>query len=120
MGIPGKRGTNEQFIKDARKVHGNRYDYSMVEYVNAKTNVMITCTIHGDFPQTPASHINGHDGCRKCRGLETWTKELVLEEALKYKYRGEREREETNNSPLARCALPGRYCWYCHKLPINS
>jgi protein-arginine kinase activator protein McsA len=57
--------TNEQFIKEAQKVHGDKYDYSNVEYVNRKTKVCIICPIHGEFWQTPNNHLHGK-GCPKC------------------------------------------------------
>ena len=60
-----KKLTKEEFIEKARKVHGNKYDYSKVEYVNARTNVTIICPIHGEFPQTPSNHLSGR-GCDKC------------------------------------------------------
>ena len=58
--------TLEEFIEEANKIHGEgTYDYSKVDYKNYKTEVIITCPKHGDFPQTPASHLRGC-GCRKC------------------------------------------------------
>jgi very-short-patch-repair endonuclease len=58
--------TREEFIKKARLVHGDRYDYYKVVYRNARTNVTITCPIHGDFEQTPNKHINSCQGCPEC------------------------------------------------------
>lgn len=58
----------QEFIEAANKVHGNRYDYSKVNYVNAKSNVAIICKIHGEFEQTPNSHLTGHN-CEKCGNL---------------------------------------------------
>ena len=46
------------FIEKANKVHNFKYDYSRVNYVNANIKVLITCREHGDFPQTPGSHVN--------------------------------------------------------------
>ena len=60
------RGTKEVFIKKARKVHGDKYDYSKVDYTNAMTKVCIICPKHGEFWQTPAQHICGN-GCKECR-----------------------------------------------------
>lgn len=54
------------FIKRAKQIHGNKYDYSKVEYVNNHTKVCIICPIHGEFWQTPDSHLQGN-GCYKCR-----------------------------------------------------
>ena len=44
---------------------GDKYDYSKVEYINAKTKVCIICPEHGEFWQTPNDHLN-HHGCKKC------------------------------------------------------
>ena len=61
--------TKEQFIEKARNVHGDKYDYSKVEYVNGSTKVCIICPEHGEFWQTPLYHISSHIGCNKCRAL---------------------------------------------------
>jgi len=62
-----QRKTREKFIEDAKSVHGDEYDYSLVEYVNAGTKVKIICKKdgHGVFNQIPSDHHDGH-GCRKC------------------------------------------------------
>ena len=57
--------TTEEFIKKAREVHGDKYDYSKVEYVNSTTKVCIICPKHGEFTQSPKKHIAGQ-GCEKC------------------------------------------------------
>ena len=57
--------TTEVFIKKAREVHGDKYDYSKVKYESTSTKICIICKEHGEFWQTPYSHLNGH-GCSKC------------------------------------------------------
>lgn len=57
--------TTEEFIKKAQAMHGDKYDYSKVEYVSAKTKVCIICKEHGEFMQTPQKHLAGQ-GCIKC------------------------------------------------------
>lgn len=57
--------TLEAFIKNAREVHGDKYDYSKVEYINNRTKVCIICPKHGEFWQLPHDHIQGC-GCQKC------------------------------------------------------
>ena len=57
--------TTEDFIVRAIKVHGNLYDYSLVNYVNYDTNVRIICNEHGEFYQEVSNHLQGK-GCRKC------------------------------------------------------
>lgn len=58
--------SNKNFIKKAKEVHGDKYDYSKVEYKNSKTNVLIVCKIHGEFLQTPNHHTNSKNGCPDC------------------------------------------------------
>lgn len=60
--------TTKEFIKKAREVHGNKYNYSKVKYVNSHTNICIICPEHGEFKQTPSMHLEGH-GCPKCAGV---------------------------------------------------
>ena len=60
-----RKKTTEEFIQDARKVHGDKYDYANVDYKGAKTKVCIICHEHGKFEQTPSSHLQGQ-GCPKC------------------------------------------------------
>ena len=59
------RSNTAEFISQAKTVHGDRYDYSQVDYVNSETPVTIICPVHGPFRQPPHSHLAGR-GCRKC------------------------------------------------------
>ena len=61
-----RRKTKEEFIEQAVKVHGNKYDYSKVEYIDIHTKVCIICPIHGEFWQDPCNHLNGAN-CPKCK-----------------------------------------------------
>lgn len=54
------------FIEKAKEIHSDKYDYSLVEYVNNRTKVKIICPIHGEFEQTPLNHINHKNGCKFC------------------------------------------------------
>ena len=63
-----RKKTKDEFIKESRDVHGDKYDYSNVEYVNNKTKVCIICPKHGEFWQAPNNHLNGN-GCPKCSGV---------------------------------------------------
>ena len=77
-----QRKSNEQFVKDARNIHGDKYDYSKVNYKDRKSTITIICPIHGDFEQTPSKHLQGH-GCPKCGGsLKLNTLEFI-EKAIK-------------------------------------
>lgn len=62
-----KRGTLEGFIKKAREIHGDGYDYPEQVYKNVMTHIKIRCAIHGEFEQTPHAHLAGK-GCDRCGG----------------------------------------------------
>lgn len=53
------------FIEEAKTVHGNKYDYSSVNYINIDTKIKIICKIHEEFNQTPHHHLKGQ-GCKLC------------------------------------------------------
>ena len=55
----------ENFVTKSSVKHGSFYSYSNVYYVNSRTPVIITCSIHGDFTQTPNNHLQG-SGCKEC------------------------------------------------------
>jgi protein-arginine kinase activator protein McsA len=57
----------EDYIDKAVAIHGNKYDYSLINYINATTKIEILCKIHGEFWQKPSDHINGRNGCPSCR-----------------------------------------------------
>lgn len=73
--------TTEEFIEKSKQLHGNKYDYSKVKYINNHTKVTIICPIHGEFEQIPSNHLRKR-GCPKCAGKNKTTEEFV-EEALK-------------------------------------
>lgn len=57
---------NMVFIRQAQSIHGIRYDYANVNYINVHTPVTIVCREHGEFEQTPNSHITKKSGCPFC------------------------------------------------------
>lgn len=62
-----RKMTNETFIKKAKEIHGDRYDYSLVDYVNSLTTVTIICSEHGPFKQSPNNHISKKHNCPNCK-----------------------------------------------------
>lgn len=74
----GKGCDTEEFIRKARKVHGDKYDYSKVKYTKNREKVTIICPIHGEFDQVANYHLNGR-GCPKCAGNQQMTTEEFLE-----------------------------------------
>lgn len=79
-----------KFIEKAKLIHGDRYDYSLVEYVKATNNISINCYKHGMFNQTPNIHLSRKAGCPKCAGLGKDTNQFIEESRLihgnKYDY----------------------------------
>lgn len=57
--------TQDTFIEQAKIVHHNRYDYSLVQYVNTQKKVQIICPEHGVFDKAPGKHLQGQ-GCPVC------------------------------------------------------
>ena len=70
----------ELFIAKAKKIHGDRYNYSNVNYVNAKTHITIICREHGAFIQTPSNHLSNYN-CQKCANNFKLTTELFINKA---------------------------------------
>jgi len=63
-----RRDTTEDFIEKSRKVHGDKYDYSISVYVLDDVPLNIRCPIHGDFSMTPDAHKHSQ-GCSKCANV---------------------------------------------------
>lgn len=72
----------DDFITEAKNIHGDKYDYSKVEYRGAHTRVCIICPEHGEFWQTPANHLSGK-GCRKCYGRYNMSTADFINESYK-------------------------------------
>jgi len=83
------RKTTDEFIKKAINIHKDKYDYSLVNYINNSTKVKIICRkCLNIFEQVPSSHINNKFGCNKCARknqgkLKTKSERLFIEEAIK-------------------------------------
>jgi hypothetical protein len=92
----GVQLTTEEFIEKAKKVHGDKYDYSKTIYTIAHNKVIITCPKHGDFEQEASSHLCGK-GCPLCahggkvyKPYGYWdNKELCIAEGKKYHNKSE-------------------------------
>ena len=73
-----KKLDTEEFIKRSRGVHGDRYGYTKSVYVDARSPIIVTCPIHGDFYTTPDRHINKGTGCPYCNGgISLGTEEFI-------------------------------------------
>ena len=104
--------TTADFIERARVVHGDKYDYSLVDYKSAHGKVRIICPVHGEFQQQAASHTNG-SGCRACSGHLPITTESFIQRAKaiygdKYDY-SEVDYKNNKTKVLVICPEHGRF-----------
>ena len=81
-----QRSSKEEFIEKAKKIHGDMYDYSKVEYVNCSTEVCIICPKHGKFFQRPDHHLTSKCGCPKCQSkhFQTEIRNYLSDQHIKF------------------------------------
>ena len=70
------------FIEKCKRIHGDKYDYSMINYINNKTKVKIICSKHGEFLQIPSDHLRGK-GCISCGGRKKLNNEEFIKNSIK-------------------------------------
>lgn len=112
-----KKITTNDFIKRSNVIHSSFYDYSMSEYIDHRTKVIIKCPLHGNFSQSPHAHMAG-SGCRLCADRKkAKSKTISTEEFISRsiavhgntydysltKYNG------CNNNVNIRCAVHGEF-----------
>lgn len=107
--------TKSDFVMSAKSVHGDKYDYSSVQYKGANNKVTIKCKRHGEFLQQPSSHLKGR-GCPKCAlisngkrlrlGYDRFTKRALALHNNKYDYSAV-EYIRNNVKVNIRCPLHG-------------
>lgn len=112
-----KRLTTAEFIAKARAIHGDKYDYSKVEYINAHTKVCIICPEHGEFWMTPNNHLNGK-GCKMCTKGVVWDTESFISQA-QYVHKGAWDYRDTvytkgSDKVAIRCAVHGTFWMLPH------
>lgn len=81
VGTDKRRKTLDTFIREVSQIHENKYTYEKFVYIGAFTNGVITCPIHGDFPQSPHSHLEGQ-GCPMCKNRTEGLVFVKLKEKL--------------------------------------
>jgi len=72
---------SEKFIHQANNVHSNKYNYSQIDYKNARTKVELVCSEHGSFFVTPDNHIRLKTGCPTCKGGVKLTTQSFIDKA---------------------------------------
>lgn len=81
------RSNKDEFVRKAKEIHGDKYDYSSINYTNALTKVKIICKFHGEFYQKPSGHLSGmecfHCGKSKAGSQRKLTTEEFIKKAVK-------------------------------------
>lgn len=111
--------TTEEFIKRATVTHSNRYDYSVSRYINKRTNISISCNIHGIFEQLPEIHIRQGSGCPDCKAEKignfrrgTWDEVLIRANKVhknKYKYPKQPIFKNNKMKMIIECQIHGNF-----------
>lgn len=107
-----KRKTTEEFIEEAKLVHGNKYIYDKVKYTNTHGFVTITCRTHGDFNQRAKEHLRGYN-CSKCAGCYSHTNKEYIEKVKlihnnKYEY-SKTNYENMTSKIIITCKIHGDF-----------
>lgn len=104
------RLTLQEFIENSRKVHGNKYDYSLIKEYPGKNScrVLIICSNHGEFKQSINTHLVG-SGCPRCKSSQGENKIMRVLEQINIKY-NHRFRVEIKNN----------YYWFDFYLPDHN
>lgn len=131
--MPGKL-TREKFIEKAREVHGDKYDYSKVEYKNSREKVCIVCPEHGEFYQKSAGHLTGY-GCPKCGNTRLTVEEFIKKSKKVHDDKYDYSKVEYKNSSTKVCIvctehgefyqtpsghLHGRGCAKCRNVKLSQ
>ncbi|KAI9092364.1 hypothetical protein DFS34DRAFT_561864, partial [Phlyctochytrium arcticum] len=109
--------TKDTFIEAATAVHGSKYGYSKAVYKNTKTNVTVTCGVHGDFEVTAGHLLRGH-GCKPCGNLTRnnalrkstadFKAEAIDVHGYRYDYSGVDHTKSTTKVTI-RCRIHGNF-----------
>lgn len=107
--------TKEEFIEKARKIHGDKYDYSKVDYVHSKLEVTIICPIHGEFTQRPNDHLSGH-GCLDCGNIKkVENRKISTEEFIERSKKIHGDKYDYSKTDLSNKDEKGRIIIICPK-----
>lgn len=91
--------STEEFIEKAKLIHGDKYDYSLVDYKNKFSNIKIICPTHGVFEQEARIHTQGH-GCQSCNTskgentIQDWLKSRNISFEKQKKYPELKDKEQ--------------------------
>lgn len=115
-GCPKCRGmykTTEEFVAEAKKVHGDKYDYSKSEYIGSHNKITVICPKHGEFSLTAKDHLNGN-GCAKCKFEKIGERKRGTQESFLKKYH-DKFGDEYDTSKVVYKKSDINICMVCHR-----
>ena len=95
-----RRFTTEDVVARAKAVHGDKYDYSKIDYVDMRTKVCVICPKHGEFMIEPQSLLAGH-GCVAC-GREKSVRTMLAKRGISFSLQSKELVDKANATKLAR------------------
>jgi len=101
----------DEFIRDAKLVHGNKYDYSVSAYYGNDKPIEIICPLHGVFKQLPHNHLEGC-GCHRCKSSISENKIANILSSIGVEFSREKK------FPSCRIKLPMKFDFYIPSLNI--
>ena len=105
-----KRLTTDEFIRRAKELYGDKYDYSKVNYHNSNSKVCVVCPIHGEFMTIPNNFLKGH-ACPACAGRQRITRDVFIERSSK---------KHSNRYDYSKVDYKGRDELVCIICPIHG
>lgn len=112
-GLTHNNKIRDSLIESLKEVHGDRFDYSKVEYINDKTKIIVICKKHGEFSVKVRDHKKG--GCPQCslenrsRTLETFYRDVSKIHNNKYTYKNLPKIIKVNTNLKITCPLHGEF-----------
>lgn len=107
-----KKSTSS-FIKEANIIHHNKYDYSLVNYINDHEKIIIICKEHGQFIKSPGKHLAGQ-GCYYCKSKQK--QDVLIEKFIQFhgnKYDYSKVKYiNLRNKILIKCKIHGEFYQY--------
>lgn len=71
------------FLQKAAAKHANKYDYSLVHYIDSRTPITIICPEHGQFTQSPTNHLRS-TGCKRCQRIQA---KVIAQQSFEHRAR---------------------------------
>ncbi len=123
-----KKSSRSTFNNSSKEKFGDKFDYSLVNYINNFTKIILICNLHGEIEVIPATHLNSKTGCNKCSNENSaascrYEKEEIISlfnEIHRYKYNYSNVVYKNNKTNIEiTCKEHGSF-WHSPKRHMNG